>query len=584
MIVLIVAGFFRWQKVDESPLIMSDGQGYYAYLPAAFIYQDHSFQFVWGINETYYPGDMAAKYVNNTPYGPINKYFVGTAVLQSPFFLVSHLYAIATEYKSDGYTSPYQIGIGVAGVFYACLGLWLLFGFLRLQGFDELIAAVTTVTVLFGTNLFFYSVYEPGMSHVYSFCTISAALFFSSSFLNAKNLKWLLGASAALGITALIRPTNALVLFAIPALAGSRDQLMLAIKGLLSNWKLLALFVMIGVAVVSIQPLIYFFQTGVPFVWPYGEEGFNFLKPEFANVLFSYRRGLFVYSPILFLALVGLVMGVRVDRFKYIWTLAFLFVVTWIISSWWMWYYGGSFGHRAFIEYTPFFSLGLAVLLQGSVGKTMKTLTLVLAFVLCGLQLFQTNQYQKQILPYDEITSKKYWDLFLRTGEDLRWYYTPANGDGSYSTIDSTIILHDMESQQGWGNEQQLSDEESFSGVKSAKMGEADQYGVTFRYTGSECEHPINTIRVSGQINSSTQSTDLAFVCAIDDSTGTQKYWRSRVLRPQFPWFKSWGETTALFTLPFYCSPTDRITIFPVKTDDATVFVDDMEISLIFVE
>lgn len=583
-VVLIVVGFFRWQEVDESPLIMTDGQGYYAYLPATFIYQDYSFGFVWGINDTYYPGETAAKYVNNTPYGPINKYFVGTALMQSPFFLLSHAYATFAGYKTDGYTTPYQIGVGVAGVFYACLGLWFLFGFLQRQGFSDLTASLTSVMVLFGSNLLFYAVYEPGMSHVYSFCTVSAILYFTTGYLDSKRTKSLLGASAALGLTALIRPTNAIVLFALPALTGSWSRFLIELKSLLANRKHVFLLVLVGFAIASIQPSIYFFQTGLPFVWPYGEEGFNFLKPEIANVLFSYRRGLFVYSPILLVALFGLILGIRKKPFRNVWLAIFLAVVTWIISSWWMWYYGGSFGHRAFVEYIPFLSLGLALFIQGSLGSRLKKVVLSLSIPICALTVFQTYQYQKQILPYDEINSKKYWELFLRSGDDMRWYHTPALGDGSYSALDSTVIAHNMENELGWGNEHLLTEESAFDGGKSSKMSGTDQYGITFRYNTSECDHQINTIRVSGQVSSNSQKSDLAYVCSIEDSAGVQKYWRSRLLRPQFPWFKSWGKTVALFTLPFSCAPSDRITIFPVKTDDATVFVDDMEISLIFVE
>ena len=143
------------------------------------------------------------------------------------------------------------------------------------------------------------------------------------------------------------------------------------------------------------------------------------------------------------------------------------------------------------------------------------------------------------------------------------------------------MLFHDMEEPLAWGNEHLLTDEDSYTGKKSAKMSGTDQYGITLRYNASECEHKINTIRVAARVNSNKQTTDLAFVCTVEDSVGNSKYWSSRLLRPQFPWFKSWGYASALFTLPFPCDAADKIVVFPMKSDDVTVFIDDMEVSLI---
>lgn len=563
---------------------MSDGQGYYAYLPAVFIYQDLSLQFVWDINETYYPGEKAARYVNNTPHGPINKYFVGTAVLQMPFFLLSHAMAKVTGATPDGYSSLYQMGIGSAGIFYVCLGLWFLYGFLTQQRHSELTAALTCVFALFGTNLFFYAVYEPSMSHVYSFCTVSAFFFFSTKAVRTDRTRPMIGSVVVLGLTALIRPINAIILLSLPLVADNWKQFRDSLMSLFEDKKRLVLLIAAGIAIIAIQPIIYYYQTGRPFIWPYGEEGFNFLQPEIMNVLFSYRRGLFLYSPLLLLGVIGLLVGIKERPFKYAWAILFLGLIIYIISSWWMWYYGGSFGHRAFVEFIPVFCIGLAFLIQNGAGRINRSFIVLAALFFTVLQLVQTYQYQKQILPYDEITKTKYWNLFMRTGSDLQYYYTPAIGDGTYTATDSTMLFHDMEEPLGWGNEHLLTDEDSYGEKQSVRISGADQYGITLRYSAATCMHKINTIRVRAQVRSNSQTTDLAFICAVEDSLGNSKYWGSRLLRPQFPWFKRWGYASALFTLPFPCDITDKIVVFPMKSDDATVFIDDMEVSLIFVE
>jgi hypothetical protein len=118
------AGLTRWQNISEEPLIMTDGQGYYAYLPAAFLYQDLQFSFVDSLKQTYYKEGKRAKFIIETPDGNVNKYFAGTAVLEAPFFLVGRCLAALVDAPVDGYSWPFQLGIGLAAIVYLILGLF----------------------------------------------------------------------------------------------------------------------------------------------------------------------------------------------------------------------------------------------------------------------------------------------------------------------------------------------------------------------------------------------------------------------------------------------------------------------------
>ncbi len=157
---------------------MTDGQGYHAYLPAIFLYQDLQFSFVDSINEKYYPFDKRAGFVVPGKPGNVNKYYAGSALMQVPFFIAGCVISWVTEAPVDGYSWPFQLMVGIAAIFYLVLGLWFLFGALTEMGFSRLSAFTSGLVVLFGTNLFYYTLYEPSMSHVYSFCTVAAFLFF----------------------------------------------------------------------------------------------------------------------------------------------------------------------------------------------------------------------------------------------------------------------------------------------------------------------------------------------------------------------------------------------------------------------
>ena len=577
---LAFTGFTRWQNLSEEPLIMTDGQGYYAYLPATFIYQDLQFSFVDSINEAYYPEGKRAKFILETPTGNVNKYFAGTAVLQTPFFLAGCALAAVLGEPIDGYSWPFQGMVGLAALTYMVLGLLLLGWFLLGLGYNSKAVGITLILTLFGTNLLFYSVYEPSMSHAFSFFTVSALLFFVQKAYKSGTNASFIWAALFLGLTTLIRPTNGIIVLAVPVVTAGFGGTKQLLERFFSNKLVAILSVLVGTAIVFIQPFSYLVQTGSPMVWSYGGEGFDFRNPELYNVLFSYRKGLFVYCPVLLLSLVGLLVGIFKEKSRFLWLFFLLCIVVWIISSWWMWYYGGSYGHRAFIEYYPFFAIAIAALFNFGIGPVKATWLMILGLAFIPIQLIQTYQYNKHIITFDNMTKAKYWNLFLRTGDDLSWYYSGYEGQDSYQGIDSLVIKHQFESELDWGNENQITNDPIGEG-RIAKMSKEDGYGPTLRMPVSEIGIDLNNIRITGWVNSDSRNSDIAFVCSLEDSLGAGYYWQRKPLRPQFDGAGNWSLATSLFRCGIPRNPTDNVVVYPMKTDGSEVLFDDLEISFI---
>ena len=68
--------------------------------------------------------------------------------------------------------------------------------------------------------------------------------------------------------------------------------------------------------IMAIQSVIYKLSTGYFWVYSYGEEGFNFGSPHFIDILFSYKKGLFLYTPIYLIALLGLYFMYKKNKFE----------------------------------------------------------------------------------------------------------------------------------------------------------------------------------------------------------------------------------------------------------------------------
>src|SRR5690554_4476787 len=405
----------NWGKERWKGIVEADGKGYYAYLPAVFIYKDLNFGFFDYIEkEKYYNPNRYYDYRANSGYGDyINKYYCGTAIAEMPFFLVAHSFTKMTGADADGYSKYYMISINIAAIFYLFLGLFYLRKTLMVYKIPKWIISVTLVTTVFATNLFVYTVVDTGLSHVFSFGFVSTFVYFSKRFFDAPNARQLPILAFLLGMIVLIRPINLLILLSWPFLAGSSKALLSALKFAISSYKELIVSVVIFGLIVSIQLIIYKISTGHFILYSYQDEGFNFLNPHFFDILFSYRKGLFLYTPMYLLAMFGLFPLFKKNKFAALTWLAFFILITYVFSSWWMWYYGGSFSSRVYVEYIPVFMILFAILLAETKVKWGRAALLSLSFLLLTVCQIQTYQYRYYEIHWDEMNKEKYWDVFL---------------------------------------------------------------------------------------------------------------------------------------------------------------------------
>jgi len=423
IILVWVSANLNWGDGRWNKMLAHDAKGYYAYLPAVFIYHDLSFKHL----EKYSDDPVwSAPFVHRAEPGKegvVDKYFAGTALAQLPFFLAAHITSWFLGNPLNGYSSFYLIFIQIAAIFYALLTQFLLVRIFKELSISKNSIALVIFTAIFGTNVYYYVVMEPGMSHIYSFAFVTLFALSSLKFFKIPSPKYFLIGMFALGMLILIRPVDMLVLFSIPFLAGSFEKLKNGLFYLLRRIPVLLAGIAITFSLIFIQLIIYKIQTGSFLVYTYGEEGFNFLHPNFLNFILSYRKGLFVYTPVFFLSLFGFYTLYKQSIFRFFSLVLFLFIVIYILSSWWQWYYGGSFGSRAFIDFYVYLFIPFALWLE--FGK-WKKLFVSLTFGLILVCMIQTVQYQHGYIHWSEMTKDIYWENFLRidkviNGAEKQW-------------------------------------------------------------------------------------------------------------------------------------------------------------------
>lgn len=403
------------KKDYSTGIIEADGKGYFAYLPAVFIYHDLNFGFFYDIERVkYYRENLYYNYIRVQNNRIFNKYYAGTALAMAPFYLLGHAMTLITGSDPDGYSYWYTLMVHLGALFYLLAGLIAVRRLLRAYAVQEKYIAFTLGVLVFGTNLFYYTAVEFSMSHVYSFAFIAWFVYIAHRYFEKPKGSLIVISGLLLGVIALIRPVNLIILLSLPFIAGSKEKFMAGFKGLI-DFKASTVTGIIACGVIGgLQLLIYKLQTGSFFVYSYQGEGFNFLKPHIADVLFSYRKGLFIYTPILLIALTGFIYLYRQSRFSAWWLAIFLIILTYMISSWHMWFYGGSFSQRVFIDFYTFFAILLAIAYQEMRPAALQKIFITFTFVLVLFCQFQTYQYRHMIIHWSDMNKEKYWEVMFK--------------------------------------------------------------------------------------------------------------------------------------------------------------------------
>ncbi len=276
-----------------------------------------------------------------TPTGLLADYFpAGPAILAAPF------YAGALALHPDGrpiFGPPFTTAFALASLFYGLLALALTYRLCRLVEPAEAGAGVAAAAL--ATPLAYYLVYAPSYSHTFS--AFAVALFLWTWWRGRERrgvLGWLwLGFLG--GLMGLVRfqdgPLAAIALLDLPR---ARWRVLLALPGLLAGFA----------PQVALDVLM--FGTWLP-QRPAGQD-LQLMPGHYWQVLFSSYHGLFVWSPVLVVAVAGLAL-VRARELQLAFGYALLVevVIDGAAPDWWG---GYAFGARRFLDLTPFFALGLA--------------------------------------------------------------------------------------------------------------------------------------------------------------------------------------------------------------------------------
>lgn len=343
---------------------------------------------------------------------------MGMAIMYSPFFFVGRI--IAGEEKDNAYSKPYKYAIHFGTFFYMLIALW----FLRknlLYFFNEYITTITIACVFLGTNLFFYTFNSGEMPHAYLFCIFSIYIHCVIQWFKTKKIKYYYLFAFLAGFATLIRPTESIILlfpllFGITSFEGLKKQITL----LVSNKIQFCIAAVLFLFPFFLQIIYWKVYANQWLFFSYTNERFYFADPQVINFLFSFRKGWLLYTPMMIFAIAGIILLRKVVKELFVFSIIYLILNIYVLSSWWDWSFGGSFGCRALIQHYTFFSFGLAAFIKvvfnlfnkAIINYFFRGLLFVVFYLIIQLNFDQSLLYRYNLIHCSGMTKEAYFYVF----------------------------------------------------------------------------------------------------------------------------------------------------------------------------
>ena len=361
-----------------NPLVHGDGVGYYAFLRAPLIQHNLDFEQDWrrsnpGFLRNRVGPDNQFTLENYTSTGRLGNLFtVGPAILWSPFFLLAHAAVLIVDRfgansPADGFSFPYRALTALGTAVYGFFGL--LFSYALAQKYcNRLWALLATVAIWAGSSLPVYMYFNPFWSHAHSAFIVSLFLWYWDRTRSDRTLgQWfLLGIISGLlvdvyfvnGVFLLVPLVEAILGYIRWGRAGDGVA---ALRQFGLNAIYFSIFLLAVLPTLITRKIIFggFLQLG-----GYSGMAWRWHAPFLRCVLFSSDHGMLSWTPVLGLALLGLLIPYGpAKRIQGYFVLVFL-VFLYVISCYPFWDGLASYGNRFFISMTPVFVFGLTLLME----------------------------------------------------------------------------------------------------------------------------------------------------------------------------------------------------------------------------
>jgi hypothetical protein len=341
----------------EGNYIVSDGEGYYLYLPALFIhgtFENMPVTSTWEFSP--YPGTNKVK----------TRFTYGVALMESPFFGMAQLLRKIQGLKTnEPFASQISMMLLVSACFYGTFGLYFVYKTLSRHFLNKQTIFWTLSVLYFGTNLMFYIVREPYMSHVYSFFVVSVLVYVLPTFWRTPSVINTILVGFLIALITLIRPSNFvftlfILLYDVYNLSDLKNRILHIVQNIKTLW-----FIPFIALLLAIPQMMYWHYLSGKWVLniykDIHHQSFTFWdNPKIYNIFLHPCCGFLLYTPLMWFTLVGMGWMALKNQLNGRLIGGVFLIFLYLYASWCIWGLGHTFSYRGFIDYYPLMVFGLA--------------------------------------------------------------------------------------------------------------------------------------------------------------------------------------------------------------------------------
>lgn len=428
MLVAYLIATLAFPKADGR-IIVGDATHHYVQLRSLVFDRDLSFKNdymrIYGLEKEV--PETQFIFSDPTPTGLVRNYMpLGPALLWAPAYLTVTAIDCALAWLKlrawpDGFDRSLQLTPGITGVIAATLGVWLAWRLAR-RFTNASASAIGVVAIWLGTHAIYYSMISPSYSHAASMLTSGIFFWRWLGRSDEPSLRRVAELGALAGLSALMRWQDALFLIAPAWIALTwRTTWTRRVVALLT-------VAVAFVAVFSPQMVVWRVLYGRALTIPQGPSFLQWSSPHPIAVLFSDNHGLFTWTPLLLVSVVGLAGFVRRQRDVAI------PIVAIVLASWYVnatvadWYAGEAFGARRFLSLLPLFVLGASVWIAPATEPPARRWRLVVVWGLVAANWLLLLQYEafmkglRTVAPYPRAWFDMWVVRFLVPFRLLHWW------------------------------------------------------------------------------------------------------------------------------------------------------------------
>jgi len=579
-----------------SNILCWDVFGYYLYLPLKFIYHDiglNDESIIHSILEQYNNSGTFYQAIKLPDGNHVMKYTMGLSILYSPFFFIGHIIAKLSGFAADGFSAPYQYSIFFGGIIYSVLAILVLSRVL-IRFFSEQITAIVLIIVVFSTNYILHitMVGQNANSHNHLFLAYSLILWLTILWHKSHKLKHIVLLAIVCGLSILSRPSE-IVCLAIPLLWGITDKktFIQKIQILLRNYYQVLIFVAILAIIGSFQFIYWKIQTGKFLYYSYGGnsgEGLEFFSPYLFKVLFSFRKGWLIYTPIMIFAIIGFIPMFRKNRAIFLALIIYFIFNLYIVSSWSTWWYAQSFSQRALIPSYVVMAIPLGYFLIWLLEqkKALKTVGMVVLACLFLLNIFQTIQYANGTIQGDRMTRAYYFAVFGKlqsTEEDKKLLMVNRSFDTTESLANEADYTYRLLKELDFEVIDTKDSIPAFSGSSSFQLDSANIYTPTIESTYEQLTEKDHAwIKVTAFVFPTEDYIQNPFSLVMHfnhkDYPYKYKAYDSEKMNLQI---NQWNKVTYFYLTPEVRKLYDNLKVYFWNRGTSKVYIDDWQVEVL---